>query len=156
MMLGNQGRFQRFFPMTLAQNLDEKASKTYIALKNKEFDEGMEYTFALGKTDGDKVCGLVILKDIDPKTKRGEIAYCIGKAYTGRGWTTRAVTQFSQYAFRELGLATLEILVHESNLASIRVAEKSGFTYRKTLKASYTPPGEKPLDMLLFERSKNR
>ncbi|SHI53584.1 GNAT family N-acetyltransferase [Pseudozobellia thermophila] len=156
LMVSNQGRFQRFFPVTLAQNLDIEASKAYISQKNKAFDSHLEYTFAIkGKTD-DRVCGLAILKDIDRQDQVGEVAYCMDQAHTGRGWATRAVMELSRHAFEKLNLTSLKILVHESNVASRRVAEKSGFSFTKALKAAYTPPHEKPLDMLLFQLSKDR
>ena len=36
-------------------------------------------------------------------------------------------------------------------MASIRVAEKTGFIWKKTLQQEYTPPGESTLDMELYE-----
>ena len=156
LMIDNQERFARFFPMTLAQNQSEEASKAYILLKNIEFEYKSEFTFALRKSVDGTVCGLVIIKNIDREKSRAEIAYCIGEKYAGRGWTSRAVTQISQFAFQKLQLKTLEILSHESNYASIRVAEKCGFIHTKVLKAEHTPPNEKPLDMQLFELSREQ
>ena len=81
----------------------------------------------------------------------GEFAYCIDKAYEGKGWMSQIVKKTSRYAFDVLELKTLQIIAHHTNKGSIRVAEKCGFKWQKVLKASHTPPGEGPLDMQLYE-----
>ncbi|MBC6997437.1 GNAT family N-acetyltransferase [Cytophaga sp. FL35] len=152
LMVSNQDRFQRFFPMTLAQNLTEAASQAFILLKNVEFDLGTELTFAIRERTSDQVAGLVILKNIDRTIRQAEIAYCIGAKYEGKGWTSNAVAQIAQRAFKTEKLKTLQILVHVSNLASIQVAKNCGFQFIKIIPEAHTPPNENPLDMLLYER----
>ena len=44
-------------------------------------------------------------------------------------------------------------IVHVQNKASVRVAEKCGYEWKKTLLKAHTPPKEEPLDMELYERS---
>lgn len=65
---------------------------------------------------------------------------------------TETVHAMSKWAFEELQLSTLQIIAHKSNIASIRVAEKCGFTWQKVLVESFTPPNEKALNMELYER----
>lgn len=50
-----------------------------------------------------------------------------------------------------MGIETLQIIAHKTNVASVKVAEKNNFKWVKTLKEEYTPQGEKPLNMELFE-----
>ena len=57
----------------------------------------------------------------------------------------------SNYAFKDLQLKALQIIVHESNKASTKVAKKCGFTWQKILEKEHTPPNEAPLDMELYE-----
>ncbi|WP_149273970.1 GNAT family N-acetyltransferase [Pareuzebyella sediminis] len=151
MMVSNKKRFARFFPMTLAQNLSEEASKAYILLKNIEIGYKSEFTFAIRDSKSQNVVGLLILKEIDWEKMQGEMAYCIDRKYEGLGWTSRAITAFSQFALDELGLKKLQILVHHSNKASTRVAVKSGYIWSRTLSKAYTPPDEIALDMELYE-----
>ena len=61
------------------------------------------------------------------------------------------VKALSIHAFSKLELEVLQIIVHKSNIGSIKVAEKCNFVWRKTLLKSYTPPNEAPLDMELYE-----
>lgn len=151
LMISNKERFQRYFPKTLAQNLSVLDSETYIQNKTKESADKTEFTFAIKLKDSDSLAGLMILKDIDRNTQTAELAYCIGNSFEGKGLMTKAIIEVSKIAFSELQLSSLKIIVHQTNTASVRVAEKSGFIWKKTLKNEHTPPGESPLDMELYE-----
>jgi ribosomal-protein-alanine N-acetyltransferase len=151
LMASNKKDFQRFFPITLSQNETFEASEVYILSKSEALRSKSEYTFGI-KTDK-AVVGLIILKKVNWELKRGEIAYCIDKLYQGKGWITRVVKEISAFAFTDLGLKTLEIIVYRENKASVRVAEKCGFEWKKTFLKGYTPRNEEPIDMELYERS---
>jgi len=151
LMTSNATRFLRFFPITLKQNSSVEDSKIFILKKQKEQQAKEEYTFLLKEPLTNKIMGLLILKEINWTTKQGELAYCIDHIYEGNGFMTRAVQYISNYAFRKLGLRTLQIIVHKSNFGSIRVAEKCNYIWQRTLKEAYTPPYELALDMELYE-----
>jgi len=153
-LASNKKEFNRFFPITLRQNETIQASENYILNKSEQIKLKTEFTFAL-KTNN-TVLGLLILKKLNWELKRGEIAYCIDKNYQGRGWITRAVKEITSFAFNDLGLKSLEIIVSRQNKASIRVAEKSGYKWTKTLLKAHIPPNEKPLDMELYEKSNEK
>ena len=155
LMVSNSSRFQRYFPQTLAQNLTVSASTAYIRKKQKENSSKTEFTWAIRDNTSDRVAGLIILKELDWEKGRGEFAYCIGADFEGRGWVTETVKNSTNYAFTELGLQTLQIIAHETNTASIRVAEKNGFSWCKKLLKSHTPPNGVALDMELYERYAN-
>ena len=102
------------------------------------------------------IAGLIILKHIDWQKKQGEFAYCIGKKHEGQGWMTEAIVASSQFAIENLGLKTLQIIAHKNNFGSVKVAEKSGYIWKKTLKKVFAPINEPPLDMELFELTNER
>ncbi len=147
----NSERFRRYFPKTLGQNLSESDSKDFIQRKQKENADQSEFTWGIRDGSNSKVVGLLILKELKWNKGIGEFAYCIDESYEGRGWISQIVKETSRYAFEILKLKTLQIIAHPTNKASVRVAEKCGFKWQKTLKASHTPPGENPLDMELYE-----
>lgn len=153
LMSTNNERFRRFFPGTLSQNLSVTGSQRYIQDKQRLLDNREEYTLGLRDKASNTVVGLIILKDIHWDEKRGELAYCISPDFGGRSWTSRAVSLFCEYAINNLGLVDLRIMVHQSNVPSVRVAEKSGFTWVKTMTGSFTPPGESPLNMEFYQRT---
>jgi RimJ/RimL family protein N-acetyltransferase len=71
----------------------------------------------------------------------GEISYGIAPPYRGRGLAGRAVRLTAAWAFAQLGLTRLEIVVTASGVhgvASRRVAEKAGFVYAG-IRSSHVP-----------------
>lgn len=150
-IIANEDRLKRFFPLTIKENLTPDLSKIFVEKKVKEFELKKEFLFTIKEKTTNKLVGLVYLKELDWNKKQGEIAYCIGYEYKGKGITTNAVTTLSDYAFEYVGLKTLQIIAHKSNIASIKVAENCNFAWIKTLKKGFTPPNENPLDMELYE-----
>ncbi len=152
LMISNAARFKTYFPNTLAQNLSFQTTRNYIVQQVNERKHRSEYTWVIKEMPANVVAGLVILKKLNWRIRRGELAYCIGAAYEGRGWVTQAVNEISNLALGTLGIRTLQIIVHRGNGESVKVAENCGFRWRKTLKKSYTPPDSIPQDMELYER----
>jgi len=150
-IVGNSERLRKFFPLTLSNNATIEKSIAYITLKEKEIQDKSNFTFAFREKNSQNIVGLMIIKKIDWNIKQGEFAYCIGSQYEGKGLTTFAVKELSKYAFNELDLKTIQIIAHRTNLGSIKVAEKCGFIWKRTLLNEFTPTDEKPLDMELYE-----
>ncbi|TYA74055.1 GNAT family N-acetyltransferase [Seonamhaeicola marinus] len=149
--VANEDRLQRFFPLTLKQNLTPELSHIFASKKEKEYHNKEEFLFTLKPKDSKRVIGLVYIKELDWTTKQGEFAYAISYDFEGKGIMTSSVTFLSDYAFNELGLKTLQIIVYKDNLPSVTVAKKCNFSWVKTLEKGYTPPNETPLDMELYE-----
>ena len=150
MMTSNADILNRFFTKTLSQNQSVENSRLYISKKAKEIEQKLEFTYAI-RHKNNRVVGLVILKDIHWDTGEGELAYCLDKNHQGKGIISQSVKNIALLAFEELKLKKLKIFAHKSNIASIRVAEKTGFLWIKTLSKSYQPPNEASLDMELYE-----
>ena len=66
----------------------------------------------------------------------------------------KAITALSNYAFDHLNLKSLQIITHKSNIGSVKIAEKCNFKWIKTMPNEFTPKGESPLDMELYENHK--
>ena len=150
-MVSNTERFQKYLPNTLSQNLIPAESEVYIKLKNWEADEKAEFAFVVKDRIRENIIGLIILKELDWINKQGELAYCIDKNWEGQGVMTKVVKIISAYALSKLQLKILQIIVNHSNTGSLRVAEKAGFIWKKTLLNEFTPPNEPPMDMELYE-----
>ncbi|SDD65513.1 ribosomal-protein-alanine N-acetyltransferase [Pricia antarctica] len=151
LMVANSDRLKRYFPKTLEQNLNPGLSHIFVEEKVRQYNHKEEFLFVLKEKEDHKVIGLVYIKEIDWKARQAELAYCIGYQYEGKGWMTEAVMTLSTYAFDILGLKVLQIIANESNVGSIKVAEKCGYLWKRTLRKEHTPPGEEPLDMELYE-----
>ena len=71
--------------------------------------------------------GLIGFKDTDPYARSTEIGYWLASKYQGRGIVTKSVTALCQYAFSELNLQYIDLLVAVSNDKSSNVAKRCGF-----------------------------
>lgn len=156
LMIRNGKRFQQFLPKTLSQNLSAESSSNYIKEKNIEIDAKKIYTLGIKNKKDKSVAGLIILKEIDPIFRSGEFAYCIGKDFEGRGWVTKSIEAFSHFAFDQLNLEKLHIIIHRTNIASIKVADNAGFVWKQTLYNEFTPTSKAPMDMELYELKNER
>ena len=65
---------------------------------------------------------------IDREQSAAEIGYWVAREARGRGVATRAVRLVCGWAASELGLTTLELVIHEDNAPSHAVARAAGFT----------------------------
>ncbi len=150
-MVANQDRLKRYFPKTLAQNLTPTLSQLFVDKKVKQFNNKEEFLFTIKQSETRELAGITYIKELNWDTKQGEFAYCIGYPFEGKNITSKAVKCLSEFAFNQLHLNTLQIIVHKDNIGSVKVAENTNFKWIKTLKNEFTPNGEKPLDMELYE-----
>lgn len=155
-MVVNADRFKRFFPKTLEQNLNPTLSQHFAEKKVKQFENKEEFLFTLKHIETRELVGVIYIKELDWAKKQGEFAYCIGYNFEGQGLTSKAVMALSNYAFETLGLEMLQIISYKDNLSSVGVAKKCRFKWIKTLKNGFTPPGEQPVNMELYELYKNK
>ncbi len=153
--IANTDRLKRFFPVTLSQNLNPTLSKLYVQNRLKAFQNKETFVFTVKDSETRKLAGLVILKNLDWNTKQGEFAYAIDYNFSGQGLMSKAVKLLSKFAFDSLKLERLQIIVHKENVPSVNVATNNNYSWKKTLKAAFTPNGENPLDMELYELYKH-
>ncbi len=99
----------------------------WLAGSELELDAGVSIGW-LAVDGEDRLLASVGLMGIDRASGSGEIGYWVAREARGRGVATRATRLVRDWAARELGLTTLEIVVHEDNPASARVARSAGFT----------------------------
>lgn len=111
----------------------------------RDWDEGRRYSFAVieDHPDGGRLAANVVLKRVSVDWPVPEVGYWTAAWARGRGVAPRAVTALSRWAFAEFpALERLDLLHQVDNVASCRVAQKSGYTFREVLPAR--PPF--PLD----------
>ncbi|WP_298532440.1 GNAT family protein [uncultured Algibacter sp.] len=149
--VANEDRLKRYFPKTLEQNLTPDLSNIFVEKKVKQFSTKEEFLFTIKQNESHNIVGLVYIKEVDKAKKQGEFAYAIDYTVEGKGLMTKSIEALSDYAFESIGLETLQIIVHKSNIGSLKVAEKNNFTWIATLHNKFTPPGEDPLNMELYE-----
>lgn len=150
-LFDNTEQLKLYFPVTLEMNSSLEKTKEYISIKNKEIEEKTNFTFAIRDKNNQQIVGLIIIKKIDWDNKQAEFAYCIGSEFEGKGLTSFAVKEMTKFSFEELGLKTIQIISHKTNLGSVKVAENNGFVWQRTLQNEFIPTNRNPLDMELYE-----
>tara|TARA_R110002051_G_scaffold180913_4_gene250421 strand:+ start:3040 stop:3582 length:543 start_codon:yes stop_codon:yes gene_type:complete len=146
----NENHLKRYFPKTVEANLNPTLSNLFVLEKMSEFLSGKEFLFTLKDKEHGKIIGLIYLKELKRAAKEAEIAYCIAYTHQNKGLASKAVKTVSEWGLNEQYLSRLRIIVHKTNLGSIKVAENCHYIWEETLLKEHTPPNEAPLDMELY------
>ena len=93
---------------------------------------GLQAHFAIADATDDALLGGLNV-DIDAPHSVGEVGYRVNPEARGHGVATRAVGLAVDWAMGVLGLARLDLGADTRNLASLRVAARSGFLREGTL-----------------------
>ncbi|MFF0471104.1 GNAT family N-acetyltransferase [Micromonospora zamorensis] len=120
-------------------------ARQWLDRVRRDWDDGSRYSFAVLRDDpdGPRLVANVVLKNATPDGPTAEVGYWTAAWARGRGIAPRAVVTLSGWAFdRFPGLTRLDLLHQVDNVASCRVAQKSGYVFQEVLPAR--PPF--PLD----------
>ena len=156
LLVSNTDRFMKYLPKTLGENTTLESTQNYIARKIKAVKKKKAFVFVINDKHSRDIIGMIILKNLDWETKKGEFAYCIDKRFKGKGLMSTAIKATSNYVIETMGLETLQIIAHKSNVPSVNVALQSGFEWLETLENEFMSMNGTPLDMELFELKHER
>jgi RimJ/RimL family protein N-acetyltransferase len=92
-----------------------------------------QVVFTIETLDGEPL-GTCDIRDIEPRARTARTGIWIKKAFWGRGYGTDAMRTLCRFAFRQMNLQRIELLVYETNPAAIRSYEKVGFRREGTLR----------------------
>jgi len=116
-------------------------ARAYLAIARADAAVGAGLSLAITDT-ADAFVGTIGLMDVDRGRGSAEIGYWVAAAARGRGVTVRAIVLLRDWAVREIGLITLDILPHADNVPSRVVAERAGFPWTGELASiRRMPPG---------------
>ncbi|MFD3753050.1 GNAT family N-acetyltransferase [Streptomyces cyaneofuscatus] len=136
----------------LPASTPEEAAR-WLELQHEGWESGTRFSFAVTDTArGGELVGNLALKRPGPGPERAEVGYWTAAWARGRGVAPQALealTDWAFTAFADEGLVRLELLHQVDNVASCRVAEKSGYAFAELLSAL---PPEFPLDGHLHVR----
>ncbi|WP_162795455.1 GNAT family N-acetyltransferase [Nonomuraea lactucae] len=111
-------------------------------------DSGQGVHLAMADPDG-RVVGAVSLFKTSWGAGTTEIGYGVHPLHRGRGFATEAVRGLVDWVFTTTDLRRIDLTANLDNLASLRVAQKAGFTWEGVLReASVEDDG--PHDLVLF------
>ena len=102
----------------------EMAAREYITIARARWEEHTFYAFAV--TCGETILGACTLSSIHPIYHFCNLGYWVRTSCRGQGIAGRAAQLTARFAFEELGLIRVEIVIAVGNDASLRVAQKIG------------------------------
>ena len=118
----------------------EPSYKTIDAVRNlldkyiEGYNDDYYFRWAVIEKESGECIGQIAYFLVDGNNHSGEIEYCIGTAFQGRGYASEATRAVIDYGFDKIGFHKVQICVRPSNIPSRRVIEKCGFIYEGTLR----------------------
>jgi RimJ/RimL family protein N-acetyltransferase len=106
-----------------------------------------ELPLAITDADSGELVGSIGLRF--PEDGRGEFGYLVAAGARRRGVAERALRLYARWAFDELGVERLEVLIQPGNEASLALAEKVGFRREGTLRR-YTVIRGQRVDLVML------
>ncbi|MDN0200203.1 GNAT family N-acetyltransferase [Streptomyces sp. S.PNR 29] len=132
-------------------------AERWLEEQRRGWQRGDRFAFAVvepvGEAGDGQVVGNAVLKNVSPGAPAAEVGYWTAAHARGRAVAPRALRAVTDWAFATFGdggLTRLDLLHQIDNVASCRVAEKTGYAFSALLPAS--PPAF-PLDGHLHMRT---
>ncbi|SRR5579871_1236545 len=115
-------------PIWPADDLTRSAFRRRLKRYAEDQRTDQAYSFFIFRTDGNVLVGGVTLSNIRRGVAQtGSIGYWMGAPYARQGLMSRALRVLIPFSFLNLRLHRLEAACISTNVASIRLLEKSGF-----------------------------
>ena len=106
------------------------ATRQLLELWHAAYEKPDYYNWAI-QYEGTPI-GSIGVVDLNERSERAELGYCIGHAYWNKGVMTEAVTSVLDFLFARVGVHRVTISHAVKNPASGNVARKCGLTFEGT------------------------
>jgi RimJ/RimL family protein N-acetyltransferase len=114
----------------------ETDGRDYVLATQAAWRDGTGAFFAVVERAGGSLAGSIGIHVTNQEAATVEVGYWTAGPARGRGLTTRALRLISRWALEEAGAARIQLRADVLNVASMRVAEKAGYTLEGTLRAA--------------------
>ena len=104
-------------------------------------DERTNEGFAIVDSESGDFLGFMALVNLNLAAEEAEAGYIVASHARGRGVGTRALRLLTAWAFDELPLERIELLIDIENSPSEIVAQRCGYTREGVLRWTYLKPG---------------
>lgn len=106
------------------------------------YEKTVFYQWAIVLKEINEPIGSISVVDMDEKTEKVHIGYCIGSRWWHSGFTSEAFSAIIPFFFDQVGVKRIEAQHDPQNANSGRVMEKCGLVYEGTLrKADWSNKG---------------
>jgi RimJ/RimL family protein N-acetyltransferase len=130
----------KYFGLTRMRDLAE--SKELVRHIQSSFREHSLYQWGVELVSEGRIVGTCTLSHLDPRNRRAELGFAIGRGDQRKGYATEAVQALIAFAFGELAMHRLEADVDPRNKPSIRRLEALGFQREGYLRERWLNDGE--------------
>jgi len=101
-------------------------SRSFILNCDRDWDRGESFSFAIVDSTDQRFLGSAGLSRLNSAHRFANLGYWVRSSRAGQGIASAAVRLAAEFAFRELNLHRLELVVPIGNKPSQRVADKVG------------------------------
>ncbi|MCW3071239.1 MAG: family N-acetyltransferase [Bacteroidetes bacterium] len=142
----------------IAKNLTDKFPYPYTAENGKAFisfaTQGDPVNVFAIDINGEAVGGIGIHPQTDIQRKNAELGYWLAEPYWGKGIITVAIRQMIGYGFENFDITRIYARPFETNIASKKALEKTGFVFEGRFEKTLYKNGEY-LDELIYAIRRN-
>lgn len=110
-------------------------ARTWLARYDAGRREGNREGFAVVDAATGAFLGLAAAPRLDRETRTAELGYLVAPEARGRGVATATLRWLTRWAFEDLGMVRLELLISVGNEASRTVARRCGYTFEGVLRS---------------------
>jgi RimJ/RimL family protein N-acetyltransferase len=118
-------------------------AETWFARYERGKADGTRMNFAIVEKSDGALVGFAVVPVIDTEAATAELGYGVASWARGRGVGTAALRELTTWAFTELDMLRLELLIDVDNPGSQRVADNCGYTLEGVLRSVYVKPGRR-------------
>jgi RimJ/RimL family protein N-acetyltransferase len=115
-------------------------AETWFGIYERGRQDGTREAFAAVGEEGEFL-GLALAPKIEREAQTAELGYIVAPAARGRGVATATLRLLTDWAFEELDMLRLELLITSANVPSKRVAERNGYRREGVLRSFYVKQG---------------
>jgi RimJ/RimL family protein N-acetyltransferase len=115
----------------------------------RQIDDGLLRRYALVLRRPDNLIGCMTLKKKHRNENEAELSYWLGKPYWGNGLTREAASRVLRDGMATFQVSKLRAAAKPTNLRSIRVLEKIGFSQIGVMHVG-TPRGDDVVELLRY------
>jgi RimJ/RimL family protein N-acetyltransferase len=134
---------------TLPADATDAQAREWIRRQLGRWAEGRGFSFAVAEVATGRAVGGAGLWLTGLSEGRASAGYAIAPRDRGRGYAVDALTALTRFAWTLPGLCRVELYIEPWNVASVRVAERSGYA-REGLLRSFQEIGGRRRDLLLY------
>ena len=116
---------------------------------------GKKLLYPFGLFHEGELMAVVLVKNIDWRIPKCELGYFIDQSKEGKGIMTVLVNNTLAYCFDELKMEKVFLRISLENMASIKIAEKTGFEKEGLLRKEFKTETGELIDVLYYGKVKS-